>query len=164
MIFDFDASGIAPSMGGFQPIPAGDYRVVLTKAQERQNRNGTGSHIELSFEVMDGAWKGRQVLDRINLGNHDSNTKARAQARLSALCHAVGKLRIRTIMDLSNLPLGITVIQRELKDLTPPTGRPRSPKLVNEIVDYRKIEQPDRPNNYPPGGGNTGPQQNGMGF
>lgn len=142
MIFDFDASGIVPSMGGFEPLPAGDYTVVLSKANERQNRSGSGSHTELFFDVLEGPSKGRQVVDRLNLGNYDPNTKARAQARLSALCHAIGKLRIRGIMELANIPLVITVTQREIKDSTSdPTGS-RSPRLVNEVTNYKKAERP----------------------
>ena len=160
MIFDFDASGIAPSMGGFEPIPAGDYLVFLARANERTNKSGSGSHTELYFDVLEGPSKRRQVVDRLNLGSFDPNTKGRAQARLSALCHAIGKLRIRSIIDLANIPLVITVAVREIKDLNPDPTRARSPRLVNEVTNYKKVENPqggNPPQKPAPGSPNPNP-------
>ena len=156
MFFDFDATGITPNMGGFDPIPAGDYTVILTKANERQNRSGSGSHTEMFFDVLEGPCKGRQVVDRLNMGNFDPNTKAKAQGRLSALCHAIGKLRIRGIMDLANIPLVITVAVREIKDLNPNPNGSRPPRLVNEVTNYKKYAPPQggNPPQKPAPGGN----------
>ena len=142
MIYDFNASDFTPSMGGFEPLPAGDYGVVLAKAEERQNQSGTGSRTAINFQVIDGPHKGRFVPDNLHLGHKTSEVAYKAKCRLAVLCNAVEKPRIRGIMDLCNIPLTITVIVKEIKDLTPdPTGS-RSPRLVNEVTNYKKYSPP----------------------
>jgi len=141
MRYEFDAELVAPSMGNFAVLPAGDYQVVLKKANERENRARNGTHTELFFEVIDGPCRGKQIVDRLNLAHMDPATKGRAQARLSALCHSIGVLKIRSLMDLANIPLSIKVIEKTLKEIAADPNNPLPPKVVNEVTDFRKIER-----------------------
>ncbi len=158
MIFDFNASDFTPSMGGFEPIPAGDYKAVLAKAEERQNKDGIGRRIALSFQVIEGQYKGRMVPDNLNHKHQDPDVVYRANCRLSALCHAVGKKQLHSIMDLINIPLVITVTRKEIRDMRADPTRSQPPKVVNEIVDYKKAVPPTGENPpQKPAPGSPGP-------
>lgn len=43
---------------GFQTVPAGGYTCMIMKAEEKPNRNGGGSHLEIWFDIMLGEYKG----------------------------------------------------------------------------------------------------------
>ena len=105
---NFNANNVAPSTG-FEAIPAGKYQAVITASDMKPTRNGTGKYLELTFEIIEGEFKGRKVWARLNLENPNAKTVAIAQGELSAICHAVNVLELRDSEQLHNLPMTITV-------------------------------------------------------
>lgn len=97
----------APNWGGlnaaeveptesFDALPAGDYPVMIEKAEWKQTKAGTGHYLELAMAVLDGQYKGRKVWDRLNLVNPNTQTVEIAQRTLSAICRAVGVQHVDT--------------------------------------------------------------------
>jgi hypothetical protein len=126
----FDANQVEPSKD-FDPLPAGTYLAVITESEMKANKAGTGSYLNLTFEVTEGPYKGRKLWSRLNLNNPNAQAVQIAQAELSAVCRAVGVLAPNDSVDLHNLPLLITVKLRKRED----TG-----ELANEIKGYSKKE------------------------
>ena len=56
----FDAATVEPATA-FEPIPAGKYLVVLTNSEQKPTKSAQGSFLELTFEVIEGEFKGRKV-------------------------------------------------------------------------------------------------------
>ncbi|MGC1276557.1 MAG: DUF669 domain-containing protein, partial [Planctomycetaceae bacterium] len=104
----FNANTVEPDES-FDPIPAGEYLCVLTASEEKPTKAGTGSYLELEFEVLDGPFKGRKLWDRLNLSNPNETTVKIARARLSAICRAVGVLEPKDSCELHDLPLLVKV-------------------------------------------------------
>ena len=71
--------------------------------------NYSGTKAELEFEVLDGAHKGRRFWVTLNLRNPNPQAQEIALRELSAICHAVGKLRVADTEELHNLPLKVTL-------------------------------------------------------
>lgn len=107
----FNAGTVEPSVG-FDPIPAGKYIAAITNSELKPTKAGTGNYLELTFEVVDGEFKGRKLWARLNLENSNTTTVKIARAELSAICRSVGVLEPRDSVELHNIPLQISVKQK----------------------------------------------------
>jgi len=126
----FDARTVEPTTD-FEPIPAGKYLAVITDSEMKQTKNGNGSYLELTFQVIDGEYKGRNLWARLNLDNPNETAVKIARGELSAICRAVGVLTPSDSCELHDLPLVIDVRCKKRED----TG-----DIVNEIKGYAKKE------------------------
>ena len=125
----FDANQVEPS-ADFEPLPTGKYVAVITASEMKPTKNGNGSYLELTFQVMEGPHKGRLVWSRLNLDNPNPLTVKIARSELSAICRAVGVMQPKDSCELHNLPLVIVVRQE-----TDANGEQR-----NRIRSYAKRE------------------------
>lgn len=123
---NFDANDVAPSTG-FDPLPAGKYVAVITNSEEKANRAGTGSYLQMEFEVIEGGYTGRRIWVRLNLNNQNLDAVRMARADLSAICRAVNILKPNDSCELHNIPLVITVKCKKDKS---------SDDIVNEVRGY----------------------------
>jgi hypothetical protein len=102
--FAFDASKVAPEVG-IEPLPNGEYMVIITNSLLKKTKAGTGDIMELTLAVVDGPMKGRKIWDRLNVKNPNPTAVQMAQARLSAICHSVGKITFSDTAELHNIPM-----------------------------------------------------------
>ena len=65
---DFDANQVDPAKD-FEALPPGRYPAMITDSEEVDNSSGEGSHLKLTFQVLDGPYKNRMLWHRLNL-NH----------------------------------------------------------------------------------------------
>jgi hypothetical protein len=128
----FDANQVEPT-GDFEPIPAGKYLAVITDSEMKANKAGTGSLLQLTFQVVEGEYQNRLLWTRLNLDHPNAVAVQIARADLSAICRAVGVLAPKDSVELHNLPLVIHVRCKKRTD----TG-----DIVNEIKGYAKRDQP----------------------
>jgi hypothetical protein len=112
---DFDANAYEPD-AGFEPLPAGQYVAHITNSDKRNAKTGNGWYIWLEFEIREGPHAGRKVWMNLNLGNTNTEAVRIANAQLSALCRAVGKMRVADTTELHMLPVEIKVTKREARD------------------------------------------------
>lgn len=108
---NFDATNVAPDEGrDFAALPAGDYPVLIEASEVKETKKGTGFYLELTHQVIDGPHKGRKLFDTITMTNRNSADAERiGRGQLSALCHAVGILRVQDSAELHNRPYLATV-------------------------------------------------------
>jgi len=125
----FDASQVEPT--SFDPLPAGKYLAVITESEMRPTKKGAGQYLNLTFEVIEGEYKGRKLWARLNLKNPNPQAEQIARGQLSAICRAVGVMAPKDSLELHNLPLVVTVKVKKRED----TG-----DLQNEVSGYAKKE------------------------
>lgn len=126
----FDANEVEPATD-FEPIPAGKYLAVITDSEVKPNKSGTGSYLQLTFQVIEGEYKNRFLWARLNLDNPNATAVKIARAELSAICRAVGVMAPSDSVELHDLPLVISVKCKKRAD----TG-----EITNEIKGYAKKE------------------------
>lgn len=126
----FNASQVEPSQD-FEPIPAGKYLAVIVESEMKSNKAGTGSYLQLTFQVVEGQYKSRLLWTRLNLDNPNATAVQIARAELSAICRAIGVMTPNDSVELHNLPLLISVKCKK---------RPDTGELQNEIAGYAKKE------------------------
>lgn len=127
---NFNAHDVDPAVA-FEPIPAGKYLAAIIASEMKPTKSGVGNYLELSFQIVEGQYKGRILWARLNLDNPNQTTVQIARAELSAICRAVGVMTPRDSVELHNLPLQINVRVKKRDD---------NGELTNEIKGYAKKE------------------------
>jgi hypothetical protein len=117
----FDANNVEPN-AGFDPLPTGKYVAAITASEMKTTKNGKGEYLQLEMEVLEGAFKGRKVWDRLTLKHPNTQTVEIARGTLSAICRAVNVLRPRDSIELHNLPLVVSVAIKNREDTGEPTN------------------------------------------
>jgi hypothetical protein len=110
--FNFDASTVAPQ-ASTGPLPAGTYLAHITESDVQPLKSGNGEGLKLTFEIMDGQFKGRKVWENLNIRHSNEDTQRIAQSQLSALCHAVNVIKLMDTAALHFKPVRINVTVRE---------------------------------------------------
>lgn len=117
----FNANEVEPAVE-FEAIPPGQYTAVITESETKPTKAGLGSYLQLTFQVIDGPFKGRTLWARLNLDNPNATTVKIARAELSAVCRAVGVMQPRDSIELHNIPLVIKVGVKARADTGEPTN------------------------------------------
>ncbi len=125
---NFDANQVDPSVA-LDPLPAGKYLAVISESELKPTKTGVGKYLQLTFQVIDGEFKGRLVWARLNLENKSEMTVKIARAELSAICRAVGVMAPKDSVELHGIPIEINVGLKKRDD----TG-----ELGNVIKSYTK--------------------------
>jgi len=105
---NFDANQVDPSVA-LDPLPAGKYLAVVSESELKPTKTGGGKYLQLTFQVIDGEFKGRLVWARLNLENKSEMTVKIARGELSAICRAIGVMQPKDSVELHNVPLEINV-------------------------------------------------------
>jgi len=104
----FDASTI-PEQQEFTALPEGDYVAIATHSEMKPTKSGTGQYLQFTYEVLDGAHKGRKIFDRMNLVNPNQTAVEIAQRALASLCKAVGVMKPNDSAELHNKPFMVSL-------------------------------------------------------
>lgn len=128
-LINIDTTHIDPTPR-FDPIPAGDYPVIITASEMKLTKDGTGQYLELTLEVQAGEFQGRKLFDRLNLNNSSRQAVEIAQRQLSQIAHAVGVLQVADSEQLHFKPLVAMVRVRAARE-----GYDAS----NEIKGYKAV-------------------------
>jgi hypothetical protein len=104
----FDATTVEPNTP-FEPVPAGKYTAIITESEEKPTKAMTGSYLQMTVEIVDGAHKGKKVFERLNLKNPNATAVDIANRTLSAICRATGVMTPSNSNDLHNKPFTVTI-------------------------------------------------------
>ena len=125
---NFDANTVEPATA-FDPLPSGKYTAAIVGSAMKPTKSGTGSYLELTFQVLEGEYRNRKLWARLNLDNANTQTVQIARGQLSAICRAVNVLTPKDSTELHDLPLEITVKLKRRDD----TG-----EFTNEVKGFAK--------------------------
>ena len=105
---NFDAVEAAPS---FEPIPAGNYKCVITDHEQKPTKAQTGSYLQLKIEVIEGHFTGRVVFDRLNLENPNATAVEIATRTLKSIGAALN-VPLHNSEELLDKPLMVKLAVR----------------------------------------------------
>lgn len=141
---DFDANAYEPDVG-FEALPAGQYVAHITNSDKRNAKTGNGWYIWLEFEIREGPAAGRKVWMNLNLGNTNPEAVRIANAQFSALCRAVGKMRVADTSELHMLPVEIKLTKREARDGYDASNEVRGFRAVDHVAGAAASPAPAAP-------------------
>jgi len=125
---NFDANQIDPAVQ-FDPLPAGRYAAIITESEMKPTKAGNGQYLQLTFQVIEGEFRGRFVWARLNLENDSAMAVKIARGELSSICRAISVMQPRDSVELHNIPLEISVGLKRRDD---------SGEFTNIIKGYAK--------------------------
>ena len=131
--FNFDASQVAPQ-ASTGPLPAGTYLAHITESDVQPLKSGNGEGLKLTFEIIDGQFKGRKVWENLNIRHSNEDTQRIAQSQLSALCHAVNVIKLLDTAALHFKPVRINVTVREAQGIYKASNNIKGYEAVGELV------------------------------
>jgi hypothetical protein len=104
----FNSDEVQPNSGN-DPIPDGRYVVVITKSEVKPTKAGDGKYLDLTMQVVDGPFKGRQFWPKLNIQNKSEKAQQIGLGQLSAICKAVGRSQIQDSSQLHNIPFKVSI-------------------------------------------------------
>lgn len=99
----FDARNVEPSIVA-QPLPPGEYKVVVVASEPKETADKTGGFLELTLRIIDGQFLNKEIAYRLNLYNASQKAVEIAYRQLSAICHVTGVYQIQNSQQLHNIP------------------------------------------------------------
>lgn len=130
-IGQFDATNVKPAEA-FDPLPPGEYKAMVVDSDVKETKAQNGNYLKLRWQILEGEFSNRVVFQNLNLDNPEPKAVEIAQRELSAICHAVGKLKIQDSQELHNIPVYIKVKIRPAKGDFPASNDIAGVKSVNE--------------------------------
>lgn len=128
----FNSEEVEPS-GSFEPLPAGNYEVMITGSETKATKAGNGHYLSLTFTVVNNEkYDGRLVWANLNLDNPNPKAVEIARRELSAICHAVGVLNPEDSNELHGIPMKAKIKINPATDQFPAS---------NGINGYKSIEE-----------------------
>jgi hypothetical protein len=116
--FNFNASSVEPMQPrSYEPLPDGDYDMIITKSDVKPTKAGTGHYLELEMQVVGGEHSGRRHWERLNVDNPNKQAEDIAKAALAGLCFAVGVEDMTETEQLHDTPF-IAKVEIDRKDPT----------------------------------------------
>jgi len=104
---------------GFEPVPAGEYRVQIVDTAIKDTKSGNGSYLNLTYEIIgDQQYSGRKVFDVINLENPSIDAVRIGKQKLNTICVLTGVKKIRDTAELHGKVLTIAVSINEYNGKT----------------------------------------------
>lgn len=126
----FDSTEVDPAKP-FEVLPKDKYQVIISDTEMKDTKSGTGQYLQCEYTIVDGEYQGRKLWSRHNLVNPNKTAEEIARRELSAICHAVGVLKVNDSAELHDRPLMIEVSIGKNKD----TG-----DATNEIKGWSALE------------------------
>ena len=110
---DLDSIELQDS-GGWQSLPPGDYRVMITDSQLKPNSKGTGDVLTLFLQVLDGDGAGTEIRDYLSVRHQNETAQRIAQQTLKQIASAIGINGVLTdSAQLHGVPLRASITQVE---------------------------------------------------
>lgn len=87
----FDMRSVeAPKKGSYEPIPEGDYPLLITDAEVKDTKAGTGQYLNVTMEITAGDFKGRKLWHLFNIANPNPEAVRIAKEQMKAMMLASG--------------------------------------------------------------------------
>ena len=111
-MLSFNAEEVEPQTA-FEPLPAGDYVGHIVGSEVKPTASGSGEYLKVEIEILSPGFSGRKVFDQLNIKNESAEAERIGRAQLSALCHAVGVMRVTDSQQLHGKPFAIKLSIKE---------------------------------------------------
>lgn len=122
-----------PEPDSLEPVPAGEYLVEIIESDALQTKAGNGERLAITFEVIDGEFRGRKIWDGISYRHSNPKAQEIGQKQINALCRAIGfSGHLEDSTQLHGTPLVVRVIVGQDDPQYRPKNIVKAYKAANE--------------------------------
>jgi len=86
----FNTAELPEEQGGFDPIPAGDYHLVVAESELKDTKKGDGQYIWLKMSVVGPTHQGRILFANLNIRNPNPKAEDIGRQQLGSVLRAIG--------------------------------------------------------------------------
>ena len=126
----FDLDDLPESENSYDPIPEGWYEAVINKAELKKTKDGTGTYINVRYDIVGPTHQGRVVFSIITVKNKSAIAQNIGLQNLKQLMRAIGIKRVDDTDQLIGGRLSIKVVVRTQEGYEP----------SNDVRGYKAIE------------------------
>lgn len=132
----FAADDLPTGNGEYELLPEGLYSATITKAEVNQTKSGTGTKIDVRFDITGPSHQGRVVFAAINIRNQSAKAEEIGRQQLGEIMRAIGLARLE---DSDQLVGGQLQIKVKIKQPTPDDVARGYSQARNEVAGYRAL-------------------------
>lgn len=129
-------------LGDFTPIPEGWYFGAITEMTVKAKQNKPDENtVEAIFTIDEGAFKGRQLFDNINLWETSEKAQEFVKRKLNTLVIASGQQAITDLNQIIAKRMAVKVTLQEAREqVDPNTGVTKKFNARNQIQTYKSVQ------------------------
>ena len=106
----FDINDVPPGED-FEPVPGGNYKCVVSEAEDKDTSAGDGKYLKLTLVIVEGQYENRKLWVNLNIHNKSEVAQKIGRQQLQSLVYAVGLPGISDSDELlNNVPFFAKVI------------------------------------------------------
>lgn len=141
---DFDAKHDKVSTGNFDPLPAGEYLVVLNKAEHFVSKRSRWEAMSFDFQVIDGDYAGRHERDMVSLAQKSTKGNDIPDFVVARNIRTIAKVAALSDVDLedSDFEGTETDVYEKLRERF--EGK-EGATMVMKITETKNKKDPDNP-------------------
>ena len=126
---------------GFEPLPAGEYKVQITDSDIVTPKSGNGSMIKFTYEVIaDPQFDGRKIFDNIIIEHSSVDAERIGKQKLNTICALTGVKSLKDTAQLHGKAMALLVSvkdnqgekQNVIKKYLPFNDRDDAPDIHDE--------------------------------
>jgi hypothetical protein len=104
MKLNLDLSQVQAQTGGLADIlPEGVYLGKIVSVEGKSNKAGTGHYLEIVFSVVSGEHKGKNIVERLNVSNHNADAQRIALSTLKGILEVGGHPNPNMLVDTDDM-------------------------------------------------------------
>lgn len=100
----FNTENVNGRMNSVEPAPAGKYKMMIVKSEEKVTRKKNGKYFKFEMNIIDGPYKGRKVFHNVHSENPNPVAVEIGEKELATIIEACGKSQIVDTVELHNIP------------------------------------------------------------
>ena len=109
----FDVNELPQSDNNYEIVPAGWYNAIITKAEIKATKAGTGQYIAVRYDITGPTHQGRVIFGNLNIKNPNSKAEEIGRQQLGEIMRAIGLSRVTDTDQLISGALQIKVAIKE---------------------------------------------------
>lgn len=131
-ILNFDANSVPAATDDFETVPAGWYKVIISKSDLKPTSNKDGSRLHLFFKVIEGDMLNRMIYVAVTWDNPSEQAMQIGRGKVGAICKALGLNGVSDSGQLHNNPFWLKVSYSAANDKYPAQNDIRTAKGPHE--------------------------------
>lgn len=136
----FNINDLPSSDRDYELVPAGWYSVTINSAELKPTKAGTGTYINIRYDITGPSHQGRIVWGKINIRNKNPDAERIGRQQLGELMRAIGIAQIQDTDQLVGADLSVKVkispardgyeASNDVSGFKPSGGAPRKPSVA----------------------------------